>query len=217
MTVVALDGPAGAGKSTVAKSVAEALGYRYLDTGAMYRALALAALDRGLPLDDEVALATLADAIDIDLDGTEVKLDGSDVSDRIRERDVTAAVSTVSSHPSVRSALVERQRALAEGQDVVVEGRDIGTTVFPRAEVKVFLTASLDERARRRCEQDGSPDDAATIERVKAAIAARDAADSDRASSPLRRAEDAVELDTTDRALEDVVAEIVGLVSSRTS
>jgi cytidylate kinase len=217
VTIVALDGPAGAGKSTVARAVADALGFRYLDTGAMYRALALAALERSIPVDDGHALADLARSIHIAVDGTDVRVDGTDVSSRIRERDVTAAVSTVSSHPAVRDALVEQQRDLAADRDVVVEGRDIGTTVFPGAEVKVFLTASLDERARRRCDQDGLPCDPETIERVKAAIRARDAADSERASSPLRRADDASELDTTGRSLQDVIDAIVELVDRRTS
>jgi cytidylate kinase len=211
VTVIAIDGPAGAGKSTVARTVAETLGFRYLDTGAMYRAVALAALEAGIPLDDGVRLGSLARSVDIDVDGTRVGLDGADVTERIRASDVTDAVSRVSAHPSVREALVEQQRTIAERDDVVVEGRDIGTIVFPNANVKVFLTASLDERARRRSEQAGLPCDDATIDRVKASIAERDDADSQRASSPLRRPSNARQIDTTDLSLDDVIAEIVRL------
>ena len=211
MTVVALDGPAGAGKSTVARAVADALDFEYLDTGAMYRAVALAALEHRIAKNDEAALAKLARAIDIEIDGGRILLNGADVSERIRRPDVTDAVSAVSAHPGVRDAMVELQRVIGTGKDVVVEGRDIGTTVFPRAEVKIFLTASLEERARRRCLQDGLPCDDETIERVKASIAARDRADSARESSPLRRARDAHEIDTSGRSIDDVVSEIVAL------
>jgi CMP/dCMP kinase len=203
MTIVAIDGPAGAGKSTVARAVAEALGFTHLDTGAMYRAVALAALDSGTSIHDESAVVELARTL------------GSYDDDRIREPLVTAAVSVVSAYPGVRSAMVERQRALAVGADVVAEGRDIGTTVFPEADVKIYLTASLEERARRRCLQEGAPDDPPTIERTMAAIGERDTADSERASSPLRRADDAIVVDTTGRPVEDVVRSIVALVHER--
>lgn len=214
MTVVALDGPAGAGKSTIAKSVAVALGFEYLDTGAMYRALALAALEGGIGSDDEERLTALARSLVLRWDGARIVSNGKDVSARIREPDVTAAVSAVSVHPRVREVMVDRQRIAAQGRDVVVEGRDIGTTVFPNAEVKVFLTASLDERARRRRLQDGLPDDPDTIARIRVSIEARDGLDSARDSSPLARAGDAATIDTTGRSIEDVVEEIVSLVTS---
>jgi len=215
MTVVAIDGPAGAGKSTVARGAADALGFDYLDTGAMYRAVALAALERGIDLDDEAALGELASSLDVDVDGRSVRLHGRDVADRIREPDVTEAVSKVSAHPSVRAAMVAQQRVMGARKDVVIEGRDIGTTVFPDAEVKIFLTASLDERARRRCEDLGLPCDAITIASVKASIAERDQADSERASSPLRRPTDAHEVDTTDLTTQQVIDSIVRAVRQR--
>lgn len=214
MTVIAIDGPAGAGKSTVARAVAEALGYRYLDTGAMYRVVALVALEAGIELSDGDSLGAMARDLDLDLDGIRVLVNGRDVTERIREEDVTEAVSKVSAHPGVRASMVEQQRSIGERADVVIEGRDIGTTVFPRAEVKVFLTASLDERARRRCEDLGIPCDEDTIEGVKASIAERDEADSQRESSPLRRPDDATDLDTTNRTTDEVIDAIVRLVRS---
>lgn len=215
MTIVAIDGPAGAGKSTVARGVAARLGFRYLDTGAMYRAVALAALERGVAPNDGEGLGRLAHEVDLDVDGESVRLNGRDVSARIREADVTAAVSRVSAHSSVRDALVGKQRVLGTSADVVVEGRDIGTTVFPDAEVKVFLTASLEERARRRCRDLGLDCDDRTIERVKSSLSERDLADSERVSSPLRRADDAVTLDTTDRSTDEVITAIAELVLPR--
>lgn len=215
MTVVAIDGPAGAGKSTVARAVADALHYRYLDTGAMYRAIALAALERGLALDEADGLGEIARTVELDVDETGVRLDGRIVTDRIRAADVTEAVSKVSSHPSVRDALVDQQRAIARRADIVIEGRDIGTIVFPDAEVKVYLTASLDERARRRCEDLGLPCDEGTTSKVRAAIAERDSADSQRANSPLHRSDDAVEVDTTNMTLDEVVAAVVRLTEGK--
>ncbi len=215
MTVVAIDGPAGAGKSTVARRVAEELGFDYLDTGAMYRTVALIALEDGVPLDDAGALGALAQRLALDLDGTTVRVDGRDVTQRIRDRDVTDAVSRVSAHPEVRTALVEQQRAIGSRKRVVVEGRDIGSTVFPQAEVKVFLTASLDERARRRCEDLGLPCDPETIQRVKVSIEERDVADSQRSSSPLRKPDGAHDLDTTTMTSDEVVQAIVEFVRRR--
>ena len=213
---MAIDGPAGAGKSTVARAVARALGYRYLDSGAMYRAVALRALEKGVDVDDHEGLAELAHAARIELGEERVLLDAQDVTERIRDGDVTSAVSKVAAHPQVRAALVDTQRALGTGGNVVVEGRDIGSAVFPDADVKIFLTASLEERAARRALQRGLTTDRETIARVAADIAARDAADSSRATSPLVQAPDAVVVDTTGRPVEAVVEEIVGLVRSRT-
>jgi cytidylate kinase len=215
MTVVAIDGPAGAGKSTVARAVADALEFDHLDTGAMYRAVALAALEQGVELDDGDALGELARTIRLDVHGGAVRLNGRDVDGRIRDSDVNEAVSKVSAHPSVRDAMVTQQRTLGSRGDVVVEGRDIGTTVFPQAEVKVFLTASLEERARRRCEDLGLDCDPETIAEVKESLAERDRADSLRESSPLRRPRGATEVDTTELTAQQVVDAIVRLVRDR--
>jgi CMP/dCMP kinase len=204
MSAVAIDGPAGAGKSTVARRVAARLGYTYVDTGAMYRALALAALER--EVEDASDLAELARTLDLRAEGSTVTLDGVDVTERIRGADVTERVSLVAAEPDVRFALVARQQEAARRQDVVMEGRDIGSAVLPDAEVKVFLTASLEERARRRAAETGVPED-----QVMRSIEARDRADSRRAASPLVRAADAVEIDTTGRTIDEVVDEIVEL------
>jgi CMP/dCMP kinase len=209
--IIAIDGPAGAGKSSVAKEVAASLGLRYVDTGAMYRAVALAVLERGVGLSRTETISKLADGVDIQTSDGVVSLDGRDVTDRVRARDVTELVPVISAIPGVRRAMARRQRAAAEGGDVVMEGRDIGTAIVPDADVKVFLTASLEERARRRCRQLGLSCDAETLQRVSASIAARDAADSSRAESPLAAAQDAVVVDTTSIALDEVVDRIVAL------
>ena len=209
MTVVAIDGPAGAGKSTVARAVARALQWRYLDTGALYRVVALAALERGLELDDGEALGKLARELAIDVDGSRALVGGRDVTKEIRAPKVSAAVSGVSARPEVRSALIDLQRRASETSDVVIEGRDIGTTVVPDADVKIFLTATLDERARRRCAELMDDCDEKDLASVRADLAARDEADAAREASPLRRAADAVEIDSTGKTIDDVVHEIV--------
>lgn len=193
--LIAIDGPAGAGKSTVARAVAGALGYTYLDTGAMYRAIALAEL-RGV--EDPLACA-------IDL-GPPVTLDGEDVGAEIRTSRVSARASEVAARPQVRKAMVALQRELIAGGDYVAEGRDIGTVVAPGAELKVFLTASPQERARRRAAETG-----ADVERVLAEQIARDERDATREHSPLHAAADAVQVDTTGLGIDDVVARIVVL------
>ena len=209
--VIAIDGPAGAGKSTVARGVAAALGRTYLDSGAMYRAVALAALRKGLDLDDGETLGQLARGLGIHLDGGSVSLDGfGDVSGEIRSPQVTAAASRVSVHPQVRSALVERQRAMIDSADYVAEGRDIGTVVSPGAPLKVFLTASPEERARRRAAESGEDP-----ERVLAEMRDRDQRDQGREHGALRPADDSVELDTTGLAVEDVIARVVELARER--
>lgn len=210
MTVVAIDGPAGAGKSTVARAVARRLGFAYLDTGALYRALTVALLEAGIDVADGPAGAAVARTASIELRDGHVWLDDRDVSDRIRAADVTAAVSTVAGHPEVRAALVPVQRDLARAGAVVIEGRDIAATIAPDAEVKVFLTAAPDERARRRSADLGL--DESHHSDLVAALTARDLADSTRASSPLVRVPDAVVIDSTHKDLEAVVDEIVGLV-----
>ena len=197
--VVAIDGPAGAGKSTVARAVARALGFTYLDSGAMYRSVALAG-DR-----DPQALA-------IAFDGDRVLLDGRDVTAAIRTAEVSERASRVAADPWVREAMVAKQRELMATGDWVTEGRDIGTVVAPRAEVKVFLTASPAERARRRAAERGE-DPAAVL----AEQALRDERDSKRAHSPLVAADDAVELDTTGLSIDEVVAKIADLVATRAS
>jgi cytidylate kinase len=207
--IVAIDGPSGSGKSTVARGVARALGLDVLDTGAMYRALTLGVLDRGIDPSDADQCARVANEMVLEA-GARTLLDGRDVSDAIRGPEVTAQVSTVSAHPAVRQSLVARQRAwVATHGGGVVEGRDIGSVVFPDAPVKVFLTASDDERARRRQRDEVAADRPVGVDSVHADLARRDAVDSNRAVSPLKAAADAVILDTTGRKVDDVVAEIV--------
>jgi cytidylate kinase len=208
--VIAIDGPAGAGKSTVARALAERLGFTYLDSGAMYRCVALAALERGVELDDEGAVSELAGSLEIELDGDRVALDGRDVSAVIRESRVSDASSRVSVHPGVREAMVARQRELIAAGRYVAEGRDIGTVVSPDSPLKVYLTASPEERARRRAEQTG--EDPAT---VLAAQHERDARDETREHSALRAADDAVELDTTGLTLDQVVDRVITLARQR--
>jgi CMP/dCMP kinase len=208
--VIAIDGPAGAGKSTVARAAAAALGFTYLDSGAMYRCVALAGIERGADLDDPGEMGELAGGLEFTLDGQRVLLDGRDVSAAIREPRVSDAASRVSVHPPVREALVAEQRRLIESGRYVAEGRDIGTVVSPEAPLKVFLTASAEERARRRAAQSG--EEMAT---VLAAQRERDARDESREHSALRPAPDAVELDTTGMSLEEVVERIVRLARER--
>lgn len=211
--VITIDGPAGAGKSTVARRVAERLGYLYIDTGAMYRALTLAALRRGLAPDDEDALVRLASEVHIELEpgpgGTRVLLDGEDVTGHIRHPDVNAAVSRVAGIAGVRVQLVNQQRRLAARGGVVLEGRDTGTHVMPTADCKVFLTASFDERVRRRhadLQQQGFD---VEVSRVAADIAGRDRSDSTRSVAPLVQPEGAVVIDSTGLTVDEVVARIL--------
>jgi cytidylate kinase len=208
--VIAIDGPAGAGKSSVARAVAEELHFTYLDSGAMYRCVALAATKRGLGFDDGEALGALAQELEIGLDGRRVLLGGHDVSAAIREPGVTAAASRVSVHPPVREAMVARQRQLIALGRYVAEGRDIGTVVSPDSPLKVFLTASDDERARRRAAQTGED-----FESVLDAQRRRDSRDTEREHGALRAADNAVELDTTGLSLEEVVSRVVALARER--
>lgn len=213
MSVVAIDGPAGAGKTTIARAVADALGWDYVDTGAMYRAIALRALQEGVDTSDGSAVAKVAAAADIVSAGRTLVLDGEDVSQRIRASDVTKIVPEVAAHAEVRASLLERQREAARSRDVVMEGRDIGSVVVPDAVVKVFLTASLEERARRRAREVGAPVD--ELQGMQTRLATRDAADSRRTTSPLQKAPDAVEIDTTNKTVEEIKDEIVELVRER--
>jgi cytidylate kinase len=208
--IVAIDGPSGSGKSTVARGVAARLSLEVLDTGAMYRALTLCVLDAGVDPADGDECARVADEMELEVGGRTL-LYGRDVSDAIRGPEVTTEVSTVSAHPGVRKVLVARQRAwVADHGGGVVEGRDIGTVVFPDARVKVFLTASDEERARRRQRDELAADRNVAVDSVHADLARRDAVDSNRAVSPLKAATDALVVDTTGRDVDDVVAEIVG-------
>ena len=213
--VVAIDGPSGAGKSTAGRAIADRLGYVFLDTGAMYRALALAALREGIPLDDAAAVAALAGRVRLDLQpGGAVILDGKDVTSALRTQEVGAAASRVSVHPSVRRHMVARQREMGQAGGVVMDGRDIGTAVFPDADVKFYVDAHPRQRAMRRHEelaQRGLPSDLDTIERE---IRERDHADSTRAESPLTRAPDAIHLDTTELGLEEVVRRMLAAVDA---
>ena len=217
--IVAIDGPSGAGKSTVAKAVAKELGFSCLDTGAMYRAIAWQALQNGVALDDEPALGEIARTYDIAFGHVEgdpvprrVFIGDTEVTDAIRTAEIDRAGSPVSAAPAVREALVGQQRRIGRAGDYVVEGRDIGTVVFPDAAVKVFLTASDEERAHRRVRQNadrgiGSID----YDEVLADLRRRDAADSSRATAPLRAADDAVRIDSTSHYIEEVIEQICSL------
>ncbi|AZZ82575.1 MULTISPECIES: (d)CMP kinase [Gordonia] len=218
--VVAIDGPAGTGKSSVSKLLADKVGASYLDTGAMYRAVTLAVLDAGVALDDPAGIARVVDAVDIELipngDGSStVLLDGRDVSGPIRTDHVTSAVSAVSAVPEVRTKLVALQRQNAQGRFVVVEGRDIGTVVFPAADVKIFLTATPEARADRRHKQNLAAGRDSDYAAVLDSVNRRDHLDSTRAVSPLRAADDAVVVDTSDKTLMEVLDELSGLVETR--
>ena len=210
MRVIAIDGPAGAGKSTVAKALAKRLGLEYLDTGAMYRGVAFAALRRGIDPSEETSVARVANYVELDVSEKGVLVDGVDASIEIRGPEVTRAVSVVAANPDVRAEMRRRQRAWAESRGGgVIEGRDIGSVVFPDAELKVYLTADPEVRAQRRHKEVSD----LRYEEVAASIAERDARDEGRAHGPLVESEDAVTLDTTGRTVDDVVAEIVEMLA----
>jgi len=208
--VIAIDGPAGAGKSSVARGVAAELGFTYLDSGAMYRCVALAGIARGADLDDPDAMADVAAGLQIGLRGERVELDGCEVTEEIREPAVTEASSRVSVHPRVREAMVAGQQRMIAAGDYVAEGRDIGTVVSPDAPLKVFLTANEEERARRRAAQTGQ-DEPAVLEAQRE----RDRRDREREHSALRPAGDALEIDTTGLTKDEVVARVVALARER--
>jgi cytidylate kinase len=212
---VAIDGPAGAGKSTVARLVADRLGYVYVDTGAMYRSITLKALRQGIGTDQPERLAELAENTDIRLvnrsGGQRVFMDGEDVTEQIRSAEVTSRVSGLAAVPALRSVLVKLQRRIAEDKGVVMDGRDIGTNVLPQAEVKVFLTASVRVRAERRWKEIADKQPEATVESLMESIAHRDRIDTEREASPLRRADDAVEIDTSKLDIEEVADRIIDL------
>ena len=212
---IAIDGPAGAGKSTIAKALAKALDAMYLDTGAMYRAFALAMRRMGVDVNDAEAVASHAGSADISVDyvdgGQRIYIGGEDVSEAIRKPEVSTAASAISAVPQVREEMVALQRRIAEGHDVIMDGRDIGTVVLPNATLKVYLTASAEVRADRRCrelQEKGTPQ---PYEQVLQEIRDRDWRDTHRAASPLRVAEDAVMVDTSDMNLEQSVAALRAL------
>lgn len=217
--IVAIDGPVGAGKSTVARSVAQRLGYRYIDTGAMYRSVAWMAQGRGVDLKEDAAVAALARSLQVEFvpAGTSqrVIVNGVDATEQIRTPQVSEGASVVSAYPAVREAMVTLQRRLGSDGGVVMEGRDIGTVVFPDAEVKVYLDASPEERARRRYEELEARGVRVDFETLRRAEEERDRRDVTRDHSPLRRADDAVVIDTTGRSVEGTVEEIVNLVRSQ--
>jgi CMP/dCMP kinase len=215
--VIAIDGPSGAGKSTAGRALASRLGYVFLDTGSMYRTLALLALRRGVALDATEDLAALARAARIELapGGDAVSLDGEDVTAAIRSREVSAAASKVSVHPAVRREMVARQREMGRRGGVVLDGRDIGTAVFPDADVKFYVDADPAQRARRRHEELAAAGIESELRAIEDDIRQRDQADSTRTDSPLTRAADAVHVDTTDLPPEKVVERMVEVVEAR--
>lgn len=218
---VAIDGPAAAGKSTVARLTANRLGFKYIDTGAMYRAVTWKALEQQIPMDDQAAIAKVAENTEIVLettpDGTKVFVDGEDITAHIRSAPVTANVSAVAKIRAVRDILVNKQKQMASDGSVVMDGRDIGTKVLPDAEVKIFLTASIEERARRRLAEMGLPETDAAFKKLKREIAARDRTDSCRSASPLKKSPDAVVVDTTGLTIEQVVEKILQLSRTKLS
>jgi len=208
--VVAIDGPAGAGKSTVAKRLAVRLGFSYLDTGAMYRSITLKAMRQGVALDNEDALAHMAKNTRLDLrgnpqSGLKVFLDGEDVSEEIRTPEVTNQTFYIARAPKVRAVMVELQRAIGSGTDVVIEGRDIGTVVFPKARFKFYLDASVEERAQRRFKEFRDKGKEISLEQVIDDVRKRDETDFNRSVGPLRKAEDAVVIDSTRMSIDEVV------------
>ena len=208
LRVIAIDGPAGAGKSTIGRALATRLGLEYLDTGAMYRAVTAEALRRGIELTDRPAVGRLARSIELVVDLAGVRVGGADLTTEIRTPEVTSATSVVAANPEVRVELVARQRAWAVGRGGgVLEGRDIGTVVFPDADVKLYLTASPRVRAERRVAEAGGD-----VAEIEAAIAARDAADQGRLDGPLRRADGALVVDTTGLPIDEVLEQILGLL-----
>jgi CMP/dCMP kinase len=214
--VIAIDGPSGAGKGTVARAIAAELGYRHVDSGAMYRAVGWKALECGVPLDQEDAVAAIASRSRITVEPTAVTVDGTDVTRAIRTPEIDRAAAVVARLPRVRAVLVERQRHMGEAGAIVMEGRDIGTVVFPNANVKIYLDAAPEERARRRA-TDPAHSGPVAVADVATALTARDELDRTRTASPLYAAADAVVVDTTGKPIDQVVREVLEIVRLKTA
>jgi cytidylate kinase len=213
--IIAIDGPSGAGKGTISRTLAQALGYRHIDTGAMYRAVAWKALRDGVPLDDEASVAALGARAELVVEGGRIEIDGHDVTRAIRTPEIDRAATAVARLPRVREALVRRQHALGESGGVVMEGRDIGTVVFPDADLKIYLDATAEERARRRANDSAHSGSQIGQAAVAEAIAARDRSDTTRTTSPLMLAPDAIRIDTTGMPIASVVERALALVRDR--
>ena len=214
--IIAIDGPSGAGKGTVARALAARLGYRHVDTGAMYRAVAWKATQEGIDLSDEAAVAALGERATFDVEAGRISIDGHDVRAAIRTPEIDKAAASVARHPSVRRVLVARQREFGAGGGVVMEGRDIGTVVFPHADVKIYLDASPEERARRRAADPAhTSSKTSQLSEVATALAERDKSDSTRAVSPLAIAPDATVVDTTGVSVEDVIERVLSVIEAR--
>jgi len=214
LPIIAIDGPSGAGKGTVAREVATALGYRHVDSGAMYRAVGWKALQEHVALDSDDTVSKLASASRIDVSTARVLIDGTDVTRAIRTPEIDHAATAVARLPGVRAVLVDRQRALGESGAIVMEGRDIGTVVFPNADVKIYLDASPEERARRRA-SDPAHSGPTAVGEVATLLTARDEIDRTRAASPLYAAPDAVVVDTTGKNVDQVVREVLAVIQSK--
>ncbi len=213
--IIAIDGPSGVGKGTVARAIASELGYRHVDSGAMYRAVGWKALQLGVPFDREADIATFAATSDIDISASAVFIDGVDVTRAIRTPEIDKASAAVARLPRVREILVERQRALGAGGGIVMEGRDIGTVVFPDADVKLYLDASAEERARRRANDPSHSGGHAALAEVANLLSERDRSDSTRAASPLYAAADATLIDTTGEPVDQVLARVMAIVRAK--
>ena len=215
LLTIAIDGPSGAGKGTLARTVADRLGYRHVDTGAMYRAVGWKAQHDGVPLDDDEAVSALADHSRIVQEDGRTEIDGYDVTREIRTPAIDKAATSVARLPRVREALVRRFRNIGKGGAVVMEGRDIGTVVFPDADLKFYIDATPEERARRRAADPAHTGGQASLELVQSDIASRDKSDSTRSIAPLTRANDAIYIDTTSMPINDVVERVLALISER--
>ena len=213
--VIAIDGPSGVGKGTIARAIASELDYRHVDSGAMYRAVGWKALRQGVPLDDEAGIAAIAESARIDITGTHVTIDGTDVTREIRTPEIDRAAAGVARLPRVRAVLVEQQRQMGTGGGIVMEGRDIGTVVFPHADVKLYLDASTEERARRRANDPAHSGVPTAVADVATLLTQRDELDRTRTASPLYAAEDALVVDTTGKSVQDVVQDVLKVVKSR--